>query len=170
MLTEEEIINKVKEKFGDKILQIDVPRKNRVRIEVDKNDMVELGKFLKDELGFTFPSVAVAVDFKTHFEMLYHVGNYDTPLIVVFKCKLPRDDPKMESMTPIWDGFNWHEREAYDLMGIVFENHPNLTRIYLIDEFEGHPLRKDYPVSGYKDELDKKLEFLTEKHYKFKNL
>jgi NADH-quinone oxidoreductase subunit C len=66
------------------------------------------------------------------------------------KCRLHGDNPEIDSITGVWAGANWYERETFDLFGIVFRNHPNLTRIMMPDEWIGHPLRKDFPVHGHR--------------------
>jgi NADH-quinone oxidoreductase subunit C len=78
------------------------------------------------------------------FAVVYHL--LSTRLIhrLRIKCRVPEDDPAIPSVTPVWAGANWLERETYDLYGIRFTGHPDLRRIYLYDEFVGHPLRKDY--------------------------
>lgn len=78
------------------------------------------------------------------FTVVYHL--FSTGLIhrLRIKCRVPEDDPAIPSVTPVWPGANWLERETYDLYGIGFTGHPDLRRIYLYDEFVGHPLRKDY--------------------------
>ena len=67
---------------------------------------------------------------------------------VRIKVPVPESDCTIDSIIPVWIGADWFEREAYDLYGIIFKGHPNLKRILLYEEFEGHPLRKDYPVRG----------------------
>jgi NADH-quinone oxidoreductase subunit C len=64
------------------------------------------------------------------------------------KCRVPGDHPEIDSVTAVWRGANWYEREVFDLFGIRFRNHPELTRIMLPQDWEGHPLRKDYPITG----------------------
>jgi len=78
------------------------------------------------------------------FEVLYHLYSFETKEELALKVRVPRDTPTVASVAGIWDGANWHEREAYDLFGIVFEGHPNLRRIMMTDDWVGHPLRKDY--------------------------
>ncbi len=107
-------------------------------------------EYLKDTAGFSLLLDVAAVDyFPQHprFELVYHLYQPVDSLRLRLKVKINQDQP-MYSVTGIWPGANWPEREAYDLFGIVFEGHPNLTRIYLPDDWDGHPLRKDYPTAG----------------------
>ncbi len=78
------------------------------------------------------------------FAVVYHVTSTTRFHRLRIKCRLPEDDPTIASLTPVWPGANWLERETYDLYGIRFNGHPDLRRIYLNEEFVGHPLRKDY--------------------------
>ena len=84
------------------------------------------------------------------FEMVYHLLSLETGERLRLKAPVPGDDPRIESMTPIWPGAEAFECEMYDLFGIYFEGHPDLRRILLPDDWEGHPLRKDYPTEGYR--------------------
>ncbi len=77
-------------------------------------------------------------------EVVYHLFSSQHRHELLLKVRVPRDDPRVETVTSIWRGADWHEREAYDLLGIVFEGHPNLRRIMMTDDWVGHPLRKDY--------------------------
>ncbi len=77
-------------------------------------------------------------------EVVYHLFSSQHRHEMLLKVRVPRGDPRVESVTPIWNGADWHEREAYDLLGITFEGHPNLRRIMMTDDWVGHPLRKDY--------------------------
>src|SRR5215471_4644499 len=78
------------------------------------------------------------------FAVVYHLTSTTRLHRLRIKCRVPEDDPTIASVTPVWPGANWLERETYDLYGIQFTGHPDLRRIYLNEEFVGHPLRKDY--------------------------
>jgi NADH-quinone oxidoreductase subunit C len=82
------------------------------------------------------------------FEAVYHLLSIKTAQRLRLKVRLPGDDPRVESMVSVWPAANAYEREVFDLFGFQFENHPFLRRILLPDDWEGHPLRKDYPVQG----------------------
>lgn len=83
-------------------------------------------------------------DFETHFEVYNHLYSYNHRQSVALKVKIDRTSATTHSITPLWEGANWPERETFDLLGIHFEGHPNLTRIMLPDDWVGYPLRKDY--------------------------
>ncbi len=104
-------------------------------------------------LRFTFLSDITAVDrfpMDPRFEVNYHLLSLDRKERLRLRVNVSGQDPVLPSVTAVWPTANWHERENYDLFGIRFEGHPHLTRILLPDEWEGHPLRKDYPVTGYR--------------------
>jgi len=84
------------------------------------------------------------------FEVVYHLHSTARNQRLRVKCRLGAADPEIDSVTGVWRGANWYEREVFDMFGIKFRNHPNLTRILMPVDWEGHPLRKDYPVHGYK--------------------
>jgi len=84
------------------------------------------------------------VDATEHFEVVYQLSSLHGPQRLRVKAIVDRENPVIDSVTPIWEGANFLEREAYDMFGIKFKGHPNLKRIYLWDDFEGYPMRKDY--------------------------
>lgn len=98
------------------------------------------------EFGLTYLSFVSAIDWpdRNELEVLYHLYSHQTRQELALKVRIPRDDPRLPSVTGVWEGANWHEREAYDLLGIIFDGHPNLRRIMMTDDWVGHPLRKDY--------------------------
>ncbi|RLE73026.1 MAG: NADH-quinone oxidoreductase subunit C, partial [Thermoprotei archaeon] len=140
---EEEIANALKERFGDKIVSIEIPRKRRVFVEVSKDCYKDVVKFLLNDLDMKHVEGLTGVDAKDHFEVIVHIGY---GISVSVKTKIPRDNPVIDSLCDIAKGVELYEREAYDLLGIVFEGHPNLKRFILPEDWpEGvYPLRKDY--------------------------
>jgi NADH-quinone oxidoreductase subunit C len=84
------------------------------------------------------------VDLNDHFEVVYQLSSLHGPQRLRVKAIVDREDPVIDSVTRIWQGADYLEREAYDMFGIKFKGHPNLKRIYMWDDFEGYPLRKDY--------------------------
>ncbi|MCP8967898.1 NADH-quinone oxidoreductase subunit C [Ectobacillus ponti] len=103
-------------------------------------------QFLKynEQLAFDYMSELHATDFVTHMEVYVHLFSYRNRQSVAVRVKLDRNEPKLPSVAKVWEGANWPEREAYDLLGVVFEGHPNLVRILMPDDWIGYPLRKDY--------------------------
>ena len=100
----------------------------------------------RDVAGYTFLSCLSGADYKDHLQTAAHVFKMEPnqPGLVI-RVNLPTEDPHVASVTDVWPTANWHEREAYDMYGIVFDNHPRLLRILLPDNWQGgHPLRKDF--------------------------
>lgn len=102
--------------------------------------------FLRDDARFEFARLEnlTSVDYKTYFEMVYHLFSWPRGEWLTVKVRLDRGAPVVPSVTGVFPGAAFEEREVYDLMGISFTGHPDLRRILLADDFEGHPLRKDY--------------------------
>ncbi len=84
------------------------------------------------------------------FQLSYHIVSHSFKELIRLRVLVDEADPTVESITPVWPGANYYEREVFDLFGIRFEGHPNLRRIMMPDDWQGHPLRKDYPVEGYR--------------------
>jgi NADH-quinone oxidoreductase subunit C len=105
-------------------------------------------------LQFNLLTDATSVDRYPHeprYEVNYHLVSIPRKDKIRLKVRLAGSDPVVDTLCPVWPGANWLEREIFDLMGIRFTGHPDLRRVLLPDDFEGHPLRKDYPVEGYRD-------------------
>jgi NADH-quinone oxidoreductase subunit C len=119
----------------------------------DPARIVDLCRYLKETQKFVRLSSLTAVDWypaEPRFEVVYHLHSIDPIARLRVKCKVDGGNPEIDSVTGIWRSSNWYEREVFDLFGITFRNHPNLVRILMPIDWEGHPLRKDYPVHGYK--------------------
>ena len=103
--------------------------------------------------GYNFFEDMTAVDWfpsAPRFQLSYHLLSHPYKERIRLRDVARQSDPAIESITPVWPGANYYEREVFDLFGIRFEGHPNLRRIMMPDDWEGHPLRKDYPVEGYR--------------------
>jgi len=96
------------------------------------------------QMPFDFLFCLTCIDWKTHFTMVYHLRSKKTNDNIVIKVKLNRDKPEIDTISDIWRTAEFHEREVFDLFGIVFLQHPDLRRLLLTDDWVGYPLRKDY--------------------------
>jgi NADH-quinone oxidoreductase subunit C len=109
--------------------------------------------FLRDRQAFNFMSDLTCVDMhprEPRFEVIYHLLSHSKKERIRLKVQLPADDPVLESIVPVWPTANFFEREVFDLFGVRFLGHPNLKRIMMPDDWKGNPLRKDYPVEGFR--------------------
>jgi NADH-quinone oxidoreductase subunit C len=142
----------VREKLGAKVLGTDSFRGDEIVI-LDREALSESFRALKEDakLNFDFLTDITAVDYwkkkEPRFEVVYHLSSLKQARRIRIKVPVPEPDPAVESLTPLWAGANFLEREVWDLFGIRFLGHPDLRRILLYEEFQGHPLRKDYPVN-----------------------
>ena len=164
-MTSADIIARLEEQVGDKIKSKNLEAIDAF-IVVEPSNLLAVCRFLKTDsrLEFDFLNCISGVDyleidpkkvaksgFEPHLEVVYHFSSFRYKHRFVLKVVLPRwkDDkpgelPEVPSVTPLWRTADWHEREVYDLSGVFFTGHPNLTRILLAEDWVGHPLRKDY--------------------------
>lgn len=114
--------------------------------------LVDVAAYMRDAVGYTYLSDIVVVDYMEDglFELVYRFYHLEGGGDLVVKVRVPRDAPEVPSITYFWPGANLHEREGYDLFGINFVGHPDLRRLYMWEEFEGHPMRKDFLRQGDK--------------------
>ena len=141
---------KLKERFASSIIEIKEFR-GEVTVTVRKEDVVEICKFLKDSLAFNMLTDVTAVDYlgkDPRFLVVYNLYSIPNKDRLRIKAPVAEGDPTIDSLACLWNSANWLEREAYDLFGIRFNNHPDLRRILMTDDWVGHPLRKDYPLQG----------------------
>jgi NADH-quinone oxidoreductase subunit C len=141
---ETEVLGQLKAAFGSKLVSARVARPRLVEIAFDRSDLIAVCTYLKNTLGFEHLSCITTVDWKDHFESIYHIENYYNGCMVQATARIPYEDPKIASVTEFWKAANYHEREGWDLMGITFLGHPKLERILLPQDFKFHPLRKDF--------------------------
>jgi NADH-quinone oxidoreductase subunit C len=127
--------------------------RNELKLEIAPSKIVSVCGFLKYDQRFVRLSTVTGVDrypAEPRFEVVYHLHSIERNERLRLKCRIPGSDPVIESVTSVWRSANWYERETFDLFGIHFINHPNLKRIMMPEGWEGHPLRKDYPIAGYR--------------------
>ena len=137
-----EIASQIEEKFPDSVVE-----SSEGSLVVEADSLLPVLTFLKDNdtLKFDYLNYITAVDYFSYFEVVYQLTSLEHNHTVVLKTRCyGRENPAVPSVIGLWQAADFQEREIYDLMGISFEGHPNLKRIFLWEGFPGHPLRKDY--------------------------
>ena len=141
---------KLKERFAESVLDCKEFR-GEVTVTVKKEKILEVLKCLKEDLRYNFLTDVTAVDYlgqDPRFMVVYNLYSIPNKDRIRIKAPVTEADCTIDSACPLWNTANWLERECFDLMGIRFNNHPNLVRIMMTDDWVGHPLRKDYPLQG----------------------
>jgi NADH-quinone oxidoreductase subunit C len=127
--------------------------REQASLAIAPEQIVAVCQFLREQQQFNRLSGVTAVDWypsEPRFEIVYFLHSLERNERVRLKCRVASGAAEIDSVTGVWPGANWYEREVFDLFGIVFRNHPDLRRIMMPEGWEGHPLRKDYPVTGEK--------------------
>ena len=141
-MTAEELLEQLKQKFGDTITESEV-KGLEVRLTIKPEANWEACRFLRDA-GFEYLNCLSGADWMTHLEVVYDVSSLQQPCKVHLRVPVDRTNPVLRTVTSIWQGANWHERECYDMFGVRFDGHPDHRRILLPEDWVGFPLRKDY--------------------------
>lgn len=137
-----EVAQQIGEKFPDAITGSD-----ETAVFVRSEALLEVARFIKESLDLDYLNSITAVDYIDYFELVYHLTSLENNHSIILKTKCDeRKNPIVPSVVSLWQGADFQEREIYDLMGISFEGHPNMKRIFLWDGFQGHPLRKDFII------------------------
>ncbi|MBX9599659.1 MAG: NADH-quinone oxidoreductase subunit C [Bryobacteraceae bacterium] len=127
-------------------------RLGETTLEVDPARILEVCRYAKERLGFNRLSAITCVDWhpsQPRFEVVYHLHAIRGHRRLRLKCRVAENQP-LESAIGVWRSADWYEREVFDMFGVEFRNHPNLSRILMPLDWDGHPLRKDYPIHGFK--------------------
>ena len=143
-------LKRLAERFPGSIIETHSHRGNDTAV-VKKEDILSIFKYLRDDeaLLYNFMMDLTVVDYlgkEPRFEVVYHLYSLKYNRRVRIKARISESDTSIDSIVPIWISANWFEREAFDMYGIIFNGHPELKRLLLYEGFEGHPLRKDYPI------------------------
>lgn len=158
----------LKEKFPESVLE-EKEYRGETTLVITKESLSNIFRFLKDELEFAFLADITAVDYldiqSPRYEMVYHIHRFgpefEDNVRIRIKAGVSEDDMVIESLTPLWKGADWLEREVYDMFGIEFSGHPDLRRILMPEDYGPHPLRKDFDVrnrDASKESFQKELE------------
>jgi len=146
-MTTKEILDNLNRQFPDAIVS-SVAEGLHPHVQVKPERLTAVCGYLKAQPGLKFDLLRciTAVDWpaKNAIELSYDLISVETTQALAVKVSVDRARPRIASVSAIWPAANWHEREAFDLMGVAFENHPDLRRILMPEDWEGHPLRKDY--------------------------
>jgi NADH-quinone oxidoreductase subunit C len=147
-----EIANRLKDKFPIEVVEVKNFR-DQVFVSVKRERILDICRYLYEDpdLSMNFLSDLLGIDYperQYRFEVVYNLFSLKYNHRIIIKALIPQDDPSIDSVVDIWNGANWHEREACDMYGIVFKGHPDLRRILMPEDWEGFPQRKDYPLKG----------------------
>jgi len=151
-MTPQEIHDRLKAQFGDAILEFKADAVTEPWIKIAPDRTKDIGLFLRDtpELQFDYLMCLSGVDNNDGtLSTVYHLFSMTHKHRLVLKAVVPKDNPRTQSVESVWKAANWHERESYDLLGIIYTDHPDLRRILCPDDWVGHPLRKDYKLPEF---------------------
>ena len=148
------VVRKVRERNAHWIAET-IEYRSELTLVIPREHVRAVSEFLcRDaELGFSFLSDLSGVDrfpMEPRFEVNYHLVAMERRERLRLKVRVASANPVVESVVAVWPTANWHEREVFDMFGVRFEGHPDMRRILMPESWEGHPLRKDYPVEGYR--------------------
>ncbi len=148
-----EIAESLRERFPSEVIEV-CEFADQTSVIVHRQRIVEMLKYLRDSFNLDHLQDLCGVDYKDRgdyrFEVVYQLFSVEKGYAIRLRARIPEDDPQVDSITHLWEGANWHERECFDMFGIVFKGHPDLRRVLMPEDWQGHPLRKDYPLKGPK--------------------
>lgn len=148
--TLQNVIDGLTEEFSDKILDV-YKSSDDIFVRIEPDAIIDIARALKEEYHFVYLADILGADRFTseeRFEVIYNLASFRDRERLFLKVWLEEEDPKVESVTPVWKAANWLERQTYDMFGINFLNHPDMRRIYMPEDYDYHPLRKEFPLLG----------------------
>ena len=151
-MSPQEIYDKLKARYGEAILEVKIEGVLDPFVKVAPASIRDVSYFLRDdpELQFDYLMCLSSMDYgKGTLGVVYNLYSMTKRHKITLKVDVPVDRAEVPSVESVWPSANWHEREAYDMMGIVFTDHPDLRRILLPDDYPGYPLRKDFKVPEF---------------------
>lgn len=151
----ETALEKLQEKFPDTFFEARRFR-DELTIYVPRENIVEVATFLRDQLNYNYLADLTGNDWPDRdprFEVIYQLYSLEHHTRLRLKVRVPENDCTCPSVTGVWGAANWHEREVFDMFGVTFSGHPDLRRILMPVEWEGHPLRQDYAIGWEEPEF-----------------
>lgn len=148
--TLQKTIDHLSEDFSDSIIEV-YQSTGDTFVRVEASSVVDICRYLKEEQHYIYLTDVFGSDRFTseeRFEVIYNLVSLRNRERIFIKARLPEENPEIESVTGIWKSANWMEREVYDMFGVRFKNHPDFRRIYMPQDFEYYPLRKEFPLLG----------------------
>ena len=158
----------LKKKFPNAVRYFHAHRSDET-VVIERDSLDSVCRFLRDDSRCSFEIMlditaldCLEMDLKHRFEVVYHFKSLTHASRIRLKVPLQEDDCRIASISHLWKSADWYERECFDMFGIIFKGHPDLRRILMYDEFEGHPLRKDYPIDKQQPLME--LKEIEERH------
>jgi len=151
-MTAPEIVGLLKEKFGEAIGEAKLEGIPDPFVQISPGRLLEVCTFLRDDERLKFDSLMClsGMDYTGgKLGVVYHLDSMKVGHKITLKVQLTTEDPHVQTVSPVWHCADWHEREAFDMFGIVFDGHPDLRRILMPDDWAGYPLRKDFQVPEF---------------------
>jgi NADH-quinone oxidoreductase subunit C len=153
----DKIIQKLKSQFNDHIVDV-INYRDELTVIVNKHKITDISKFLKEDQELSFEMLIDICGLDRNqkvdrFEVVYNLWSLKNKIRLRLRVKIDEKDLHIPSITSVWEAANFYERETYDFYGIIFDGHPDLRRIFMPEEFEYFPLRKDFPLMGIPDSL-----------------
>ena len=145
-----DLADALRQRFGGDIGEVTLYA-GETTVYVDRGAIAAVCRALRDEMGFDYLTDMGTIDRFTEedrFEVFYNVLSLEGKKRLRLKVRVDEEDPRVPTVTDVWRCANWHEREAWDMMGIRFDGHPDLRRLYMPEDFEYHPARKEFPTLG----------------------
>ena len=144
------LVDGLSDDFSDKLIEV-YQSSGDTFIRVEADSILEISKYLKEKQHFVFLCDVFGNDRYTsdeRFEVIYNLLNLRTQTRVFIKVRVEEENPILESVASVWKAAGWNEREVYDMLGVRFQNHPDLRRIFMPEDFEYFPMRKEFPLLG----------------------
>ncbi len=154
--TRDSILQDISEFLGDDLLEVSLEQAYPL-LRISRNKLYDTCRFLKNTLHFIYLNEIIGADRFTsedRFEVIYHLISLRDRQRIFVKVYVDEEEPLLPTVTHIWKSANWNEREVYDMFGIRFEDHPDLRRIFLPEDFKYYPLRKEFPLLGVPGSLE----------------